>query len=227
MSRQSSTSKNALVPSDELLVSKIRNADEAAFSVLYDRYFQRVYTFSFTRLRNHADAEEVVQETFMSIFRSIDAYRGDASLISWIYGIARNTVNSHLRRTITQEQRLEKARPELIRTCESGLMDSPEDHLTLQRSAELVKNQLDSVADWQAEVFVLRHMENLPIGEIAKRMSRSQDSIRSCLYRVKRLLVEAVSAGPSVEDEMALAGGRDWRGAAHVSAVAGGGSHEL
>ena len=47
------------------------------------------------------------------------------------------------------------------------------------------------MSSWQAEVFVLRHVENLTIGEIARRMDRSSDAIRSSLYRVKRLLVEA------------------------------------
>jgi RNA polymerase sigma-70 factor (ECF subfamily) len=224
LSRQSSSTKEALVPSDDLLVSRIRNADEAAFNIVYDRYFQRVYTFSFARLRNHADAEEVVQETFISVFRSIDAYRGDASLISWIYGIARNTVNNQLRRRKTQEQRMEQARPELMRTSRSGLVGSPEDQLALQRSAEVVKDRLSSVADWQAEVFVLRHMENLSIGEIAKRMSRSHDSIRSSLYRVKRLVVEAVSAGSSFGNEKALDEGSDWWGPEHASAHIGGGN---
>ena len=115
MSHQTAGKKELLVPSDELLIARIREADETAFNTLYDRYFQRVYTFSFARLRNHADAEEVVQEVFTSVFRSIDAYRGDSSLISWIYGIARNTVNNQLRRIKTQEQRMEKARPELVR----------------------------------------------------------------------------------------------------------------
>jgi len=51
------------------------------------------------------------------------------------------------------------------------------------------------VADWQAQVFVMRHFENLPIGEIARRTSRSNDAVRSSLYRVKRLIVETVDSG--------------------------------
>ena len=48
------------------------------------------------------------------------------------------------------------------------------------------------MTDWQAEVFMLRHVENLSIGKIAERMSRSNDAIRSSLYRVKLLLTEAI-----------------------------------
>ena len=209
MSLQGTDSAIVLDPSDESLVARMRDSDEAAFNILYDRYFHRVYTFSFTRLRDHANTEEVVQEIFVSVFRSIDAYRGDASLMSWIYGIARNMVNNQLRRSKTQEQRMEKVLPELVRTGGSFSTGTPEDQLNLRRSAEAVKERLDSVAEWQAEVFLLRHLENLPIEEIAERMSRSHDSIRSSLYRVKRLIVDAIGAGPAAGTEKAMDAGCD------------------
>lgn len=180
------------VLTDHELVEALRGSEQRAFNVLYDRYFQRVYNFSFARLRDHSETEEVVQETFTSVFRSIAAFRGDALLVSWIYGIARNTINNHLRRAKTYEMRIEQARPELIRNHSSLSNCSPEDHLNLRRCADAIQDRLKSVADWQAEIFVLRHMDNLPIGEIATRMSRSNDAVRSSLYRVKRLLVESV-----------------------------------
>lgn len=197
MSRQVDQVIAATAPTDDELVLAIRAADELAFNELYERYFQRVYNFCFARLRHHSDAEEVVQETFISVFRSIDAYRGDSLLVSWIYGIARNTVNNHLRRTKNQEQRLERARPELMRVPTPLASCSPEEHLNLQRCADALQDRLDSVSSWQAEVFVLRHIENLPIDEIAARMSRSNDAVRSSLYRVKRLLVDAVDPASS------------------------------
>ncbi len=182
-------------PTDAELLEGIRRSSQRDFTVLYERYFQRVYSFAYTRLRNHADAEEVAQETFTAVFRSIHAYRGQSALLSWIYGIAKNTVNNHLRRAKAHEMRLERARPELARSAWSLDAYTPEERLSLQRCADLIGERLASIADWQAEVFVLRHVENLPISEIARRTSRSNDAIRSSLYRVKRLVVEAVDPG--------------------------------
>jgi DNA-directed RNA polymerase specialized sigma24 family protein len=54
------------------------------------------------------------------------------------------------------------------------------------------EDQLGSVTEWQVDAFRLRHVQDLPIGEIARRTQRSGDAVRSSLYRVKRLLVEAV-----------------------------------
>ncbi len=196
MPRTSTTDQPDSRPrTDAELLEGIRRSSQEDFTVLYERYFQRVYSFAYTRLRNHADAEEVVQETFTAVFRSIDAYRGQSALLSWIYGIAKNTVNNHLRRAKAHEVRLERAQPELSRSAWSLDACTPEERLSLQRCSDLVAEQLASIADWQAEVFVLRHIENLPISEIARRTSRSNDAVRSSLYRVKRLVVEAVDPG--------------------------------
>jgi RNA polymerase sigma-70 factor (ECF subfamily) len=209
---------------DEALVEAIRNAEESAFSVLYERYFQRIYTFSFTRLRNHADTEEAVQETFTSVFRSIDAYRGESPLVSWIYGIARNTVNNRLRRASARNQRMARARTELLRASVAMSPGTPEDELNLQRSVDRVRDCLASLSAWQAEVFALRHVENLPIREIARRTSRSHDSVRSSLYRVKSLLIKAVDPSDSNADPGgALDAGADRRAAANVGSNRGGG----
>jgi RNA polymerase sigma-70 factor (ECF subfamily) len=178
--------------SDAQLVEGIRQASQADFALLYERYFARIYSFAHGRLRNHADTEEVVQETFMAVFRSIEAYRGQSSLLSWIYGIAKNTVNNHIRRARAHEQRVERAESELVRSAHSIDACTPEEHLSLRRYQDAIQDRLAGVADWHHEVFVLRHVENLPIGEIARRVSRSNDAVRSSLYRIKRLLVEAV-----------------------------------
>jgi RNA polymerase sigma-70 factor (ECF subfamily) len=178
--------------SDADLIEGIRGDCEADFNALYDRYFQRVYSFAFARLRNRADTEEVVQETFMAVLRSIDAYRGQSTLLCWIYGIAKNNVNNHLRRAKSHEMRVERAEPGMMLGTASLDTSTPEEQLSLRRYQESVQKLLSNVADWQTEVFWLRHVENLTIGEIAQRVRRSNDAVRSSLYRVKRMLVEAV-----------------------------------
>ena len=152
MSHASRLQPIAAAPADEALVEAIRNAEERAFSLLYQRYFQRVYAFSFLRLRNHADTEEAVQETFTAVFRSINAYRGESSLVSWIYGIARNTVNNQLRRANAQHQRMARARTELLRSSLAMSPGTPEDELNLQRSVDQARECLASLSGWQVEI---------------------------------------------------------------------------
>lgn len=190
--KRSNESRAARLRTDAELVAGIRQASQADFAVLYERYFPRIYSFAYGRLRNHADTEEVVQETFTAVFRSIDAYRGQSTLLSWIYGIAKNTVNNHIRRARAYDQRIERAEAELARSAHSLDACSPEEHLSLARYQDAIEERLGSVADWHHEVFVLRHVDDLSIGEIAERVSRSNDAVRSSLYRIKRMLIEAV-----------------------------------
>ena len=182
---------------DLQLLEGLRAGSEAHFSQLYQRYFQRIYSFVYTRIRNHADAEEIVQETFTAVFRSFESYRGTSSLLSWIYGIAKNTLNASLCRKKIEGERLNALGSEAIRS-QSVIADcNPEEHLTMRRYTETIKARLESISEWQSEVFVMRHLENMSIQEISTRTDRSSDAIRSSLYRVKRLLFETAGLSSS------------------------------
>ena len=180
--------------SDQDLLEGLRAQSEPHFGELYNRYFQRIYNFVYARMRNHAETEEVVQETFLAVFRSFANYRGQSSLLSWIYGIAKNTTNNHLRRAKSQTERIELADDdELIPRISIG-EGMPDEQLDMQRFGDLLVERLEGLADWQAEIFEMRHFENLSIPEISRRTSRSSDAVRSSLYRVKRLFFEAAAA---------------------------------
>ncbi len=179
--------------SDEELLAGLREQSEQHFSELYNRYFQRIYSFVFTRLRNHAETEEVVQETFLAVFRSFEHYRGQSSLLSWIYGIAKNTANNSIRRAKSQNERIELADEEDLVPRASLSAASPGEQLDLHRFREALSQRLDGLADWQTEIFEMRHFENLSIPEISKRTTRSSDAVRSSLYRVKRIFFEAAN----------------------------------
>ena len=127
----------------------------------------------------------------IAFFRSAEGYSGRSTPLGWIYGIAKNVAYNHLRRRRAQEIRVDRAGAGAVHGSSPTWTYNPEEQLTMQRYIEAIDDQLRNVTPWQAEVFVLRHVENLPIGEIARRMQRSNDAIRSSLYRVKRLLVEA------------------------------------
>ncbi len=180
--------------SDHDLLEGIRSQSEPHFSELYRRYFQRIYNFVYARMRNHAETEEVVQETFLAVFRSFENYRGQSSLLSWIYGIAKNTTNNTLRRAKSQSERIELADEEDLMPRPSIDVGLPDDQLDLHRFREQLTARLDTLSSWQAEIFEMRHFENLSIPEISARTSRSSDAVRSSLYRVKKMFLDAAAA---------------------------------
>lgn len=182
--------------SDHELLEGLKKASEPHFNELYRRYFDRIYAYVQNRMRNHADTEELVQDTFTAAFNSLDGYRGQSSLLSWVYGIAKNTVNNHIRRSIAVEQRIERAEDaQMLGPLPSFSTGTPEDQLCLRRYADAIEEHLGSIPSWQTEIFVMRHMQDLSIPEITERTSRSSDAVRSSLYRVKKLLMEAAEDG--------------------------------
>lgn len=183
--------------SDEALFEAIRSGSEPHFNALYDRYFQRVYAFVYARVRDHADAEELVQESFVAVFRGIAGYSGRSTPLAWIYGIAKNTVNNHHRRQRTHAERVDAAGPEALHSASAEWRQTPLDDLELRQSLRRMDERLRSVTAWQARVFWMRHVDDLSIDEIAQRVDRSNDAIRSSLYRVKRLLSEGAEGAPA------------------------------
>lgn len=197
-----SGSRPALVElTDQDLLEGIRVQDEACFAELYNRYFQRIYNFVYSRVRNHAETEEIVQETFLAVFRSFENYRGQSSLLSWIYGIAKNTTNNSLRRAKSQNERIDLAADEDLMPRPSIGVGTPEEQLDLNRFQHHLEQKLGRLADWQTEIFEMRHFENLSIPEISRRTTRSSDAVRSSLYRVKRIFFEAAVAASPVGPE--------------------------
>jgi RNA polymerase sigma-70 factor (ECF subfamily) len=183
---------------DRELVRGLKDGSQPAFDALYKRYFERVYNFVYLRLRNHADTEEVVQETFTAVFRCIGSYRGRSLLSSWIYGIAKNIANNHIRRARTEEARIERPESEGLQPMDSLATGSPEEQILLRYYLEAVGEKFGGLAEWQTEVFALRHLENLSIREISERTERSSDAIRSSLYRMKRLFLETAEGTDEV-----------------------------
>ncbi|MCP4039723.1 MAG: RNA polymerase sigma factor [bacterium] len=99
-----SAASNSAALSDLELIEGIKRQSEVHFNELYSRYFQRIYNFVYGRIRSHADTEEIVQETFTVVFSSIEKYSGRSSLLSWVYGIAKNTTNNSLRQSKNNTQ---------------------------------------------------------------------------------------------------------------------------
>jgi RNA polymerase sigma-70 factor, ECF subfamily len=187
---KSATAKPTSELSDLDLIEGIKLANEVHFKELYDRYFQRIYNFVYGRIRNHADTEEIVQETFTVVFLSIEKYSGRSTLVSWIYGIARNTTNNNLRQTKTSNRRMREIGRDQLQSIKNFSSCTPEEQLAIQSYLSSVVDQLEAFGDWQVEIFEMRHLQNLSIRQISERTQRSSDSVRSCLYRVKRLLID-------------------------------------
>ena len=175
--------------SDRELVKRICDGSEEHFNILYNRYFDRVYNYTARKLRNRTEAEDLVQEIFYCVFTSLKSFEGRSSLLSWIYGIMKNNINNYFRRNKNSDVPIndeDRARLGLEKvSSEYG----PDLQLEMKETITSFDRALSALSDSQYQVFRMRHMENLSIEQIASRTNKSKDSIKSNLYRIKKLLV--------------------------------------
>lgn len=192
--RESSTRRE----SDEWLVDRVRNGEREAFETLYQRYFKRIYGFLDRRLGNRADTEETTQEVFFNVFTSLHSYRGDAPFAAWIFGLTRRTLSARFKRkrhpTVPLFEEDDEA---LVPTAlaGNGLGDREQDatpyehYERAERAAHLRQAFENELSPEQRRVFELHHLESLPIAEIARTLSKSEDSVKSNLYRTRKILL--------------------------------------
>ncbi len=182
------------VESDEMLVDRVRGGDRSAFDEIYRRYFKRVYAFLDKRLRNRADTEETTQEVFINIFSSLDSFRGDAPFAAWIFGLSRRTLAARFRRkrhpTVPLfEEDEEQSFSSLSASSRSGEATPLENYEMHERAEQLSHVLEHGVTEEQRQLFELHHIQSMPIAEIAQTLSKSEDSVKSNLYRTRKLLL--------------------------------------
>ena len=185
--------------SDKELVERIKEGSEQHFNILYNRYFKKVYNFTYQKVRDHGEAEELVQEIFYCVFTSLKNFEGRSTLLSWIYGIMKNNINNFFRRTRPPQVLFEEVEASGLRTIRATASYGPDFQFEMKEVASSFNRVLDSLTEAQYEMFAMRHLDNLSIEEIASRTRRSKDAVKSNLYRIKRML------SPGAEKEKKLA----------------------
>lgn len=170
--------------SDRRIVDAIRSGDAAAFEELYRIYFRRIHNFAVSKLGNVAEAEDVTQEVFAAVFSCLDRFEGKSDLIIWIYGITRNILNNRLRRrTGVRIVSLEEVPPEF-----SPVDIGPEREAVAREDLRRVERVIDQLPRDQRRILELRHAKRLAIRKIAEIMNRSEDAVKSSLYRTRQTL---------------------------------------
>jgi len=169
---------------DPALAARVRRGDQNAFAELYRRYHCRVLAFAQKRLADAAEAEDVAQDVFLALFRSIDRYEGRSSLLTWIFGIAHHEVcNRFRRRSVTTTAFGDEAH-EIAAPAPSAdeVIDASR---ALRRCAETLER---TVSPAQRKIFALRYGAARSVESIARETGRSAAAVRIGLLRSRRAL---------------------------------------
>lgn len=178
---------------DDVLIARVRDGDEAAFEALYERYLPRVYPFVSKRVNNRADTDEIVQEVFINIFSSIGSFRGEAPFAAWVLGLTRRTIaNRYKKKRHTTVPLATFEEPETIDLTIPTLrrQPTPYDHYECnERIAQLEATASRELTPEQWQLFEMHHLLHRSIHEIASELDKTEDSIKSNLYRARRVLL--------------------------------------
>lgn len=188
--------------SDMALVERARNKDFAAFEQLMGRYEDKVYRLAFRFVRNESEAKEILQDTFLAIWRKLDTFKGDAQFSSWVYRVAANAALMRLR---SQRRHPEISTEDLpagyLDQQQYGQMLSPGENWARRPDDELQSGELrrhiqaavDALPDIYRTVFLVRDVEGLSTEETAEMLGISVPTVKTRLHRARMALREAIA----------------------------------
>lgn len=176
---------------EKQIIEHLKNGDEFIYKYVYDQYARMVYSVCFRMTGNKEEAEDVTQDVFIKVFNSINSFREDSKLSTWIYQI---TVNACLNKV-----RRKKAINFLSLNFwedEKGEKEMAADNLTPKEELEkseikkIVQDAINTLPAKQKSAIILSRYEELPYKEIAKIMGVSLSSVESLLFRAKENLAK-------------------------------------
>lgn len=176
------------------LVSRARAGDEAAVRSLIGRNNQRLYRIARAVLHDEHEAEDVVQETYVRAFTSLERFRGEAAFSTWLTSIALNEARARLRRArptvdYTRMEKDEAGRGgEVILFPMTAGTPSPEAEAAREQVKRLLEDAVEQLPEAFRLVFILRDVEGVDTQTTASLLSLRPETVKTRLHRARRLL---------------------------------------
>lgn len=171
--------------SDATCVRRIQRGDTDAFEILVRRHEKAIFNLVYRMLGDYDDAAETAQEVFLSAYRAIGTFRGDANFSTWLYRIALNHANTRRKSMNTRQQRLVPIEnTELVSDMELG----PAETLEKKELRERVQQALNELEPDDAAVILLRDLQDSPYEEVARVLNVPVGTVKSRLHRARQAL---------------------------------------
>jgi RNA polymerase sigma-70 factor, ECF subfamily len=203
----------AAPPDDAGLVRRALIRDDAAFRTIMERHNRRLYRVARSILRNDAEAEDAVQDAYVSAFTHLADFRGDSSLTTWLSRIVMNEALGRLRRErptvgleILEAQRTEA---QIIRFPQAAA-SNPEQTMAQRQILQLVERATDNLPEIFRIVFITRVIEGMSVEETADLLGLQPKTVKTRLHRARRLVREQLDKqiGAVLMDAFPFAGKR-------------------
>ena len=177
--------------SDQALIKSLKEGSEEAFRKLVEVYKNQVYNTCLGFLQNEEDAEEIAQDVFIEVYKSVKSFRGDSQISTWIYRIATTKSLEFIRK------RKRKKRFAFLQSLNSddhydtarhASFDHPGVIMERKEQARTLFKTIEQLPESQRVVFTLHKVEGLPYQEIADVLDTSVSSVESLMFRARKNL---------------------------------------
>lgn len=180
---------------EERLLERLRRRDEAAFNQLVLAHQASVYRLLSRMLGDGAEAEDLAQEVFVTVFKAIETFRGESRLSTWIHRIAqnhgRNRLKYHGRHKRKGEGPLDDNTEETLAAPHTGSrLPRPDDAMEARQAESHVQRAMASLDAEQRELIVLRDLEHMSYEDIQELTGLPSGTVKSRLHRARMALHE-------------------------------------
>lgn len=180
--------KHLIALTEQELIAGLKRGDETSFHYLVDHYKDRVYNTAFGILQQAQDAEDVAQEVFIQVFRSIGGFKEEARLSTWIYRITTTRALDLIRSRKSKKrfgmlQRLWNGEAEEVATIPD--QGDPGRSLEQKEDADHLRQAISQLPENQRIAFVLHKLEGLSYQEVSTVMGNSLAAVESLLHRAR------------------------------------------
>ena len=168
---------------EDKLIYRAQTGDEGAFAELMREYYPFVYTIVIGGVNNSHDAEEVVQDTFLSAYRGLTQLEDTTKFKSWLAEIARNCARQWLRKQRGETVPLNEVNEGILQT-----EDSPDEQLARQEQRELIRRTMETLPQKDRDIARAFYLEGVSYDELIRAHGLSYNAIALRLFRIKRQL---------------------------------------
>lgn len=170
---------------EQHIINQIIEGDTKAFAILVDRYKDLVFTLSIRMLKNREEAEEVSQDTFIKVFKSLGKFKGDSKFSTWIYKVAYNTCLDRIKKNKRQlkEVTINEFTENQIKTMDNAL-----DTLEKYEQEKAIQECLQQLPSEDSFLLTLYYFEELSLEEISKIVNIQANTLKVKLFRSRKKL---------------------------------------
>jgi RNA polymerase sigma factor (sigma-70 family) len=174
---------------EEELIANLRRREENAYVYCISAYQDKIFKLCLGLTHSREDAEDICQEVFIELFHSIDSFRGNSSVITWLYRIAVNKSLNHQKKV--KRQRLLAKVVRVFAPGNAG-KESPDKKVEQKEVSGALFKALDKLPENQRIAYTLAKYDDLSYDEIAEAMGLSLSSVESLMFRAKENLKKSL-----------------------------------